>query len=198
VLLNLPAGCQVFTQGLILPPGLDYDEWMRIGSHLTTLLGAVMWMWGDWLAFGQTHYIVTKWGNRLPDGIYKECSRLTGYAEGTLRNAKCVCAALPLSQRCDKLTYGHALEIVARVPEGQFEFWVNKVAGGEFSVRILREQIRKSQATFKPEPNDMGTHSFLETARQFVRDYMAEKSIFTEKYRAELVKILTPVFQDLG
>ena len=66
------------------------------------------------------------------------------------------------------------------------------------SIKALREKLRKSTADHAPEANDQGTPSFLETARQFVRDYQSAAGEFTPAYRKELAKILEPVLRDLA
>lgn len=171
---------------------------MSVGKRLSELAGATTWLIGDWLAYGQTHYLDSKWGKRVPDGLYEQVASETGMAIQTLTNAKYVCTALPLSLRREKLTFAHALEVVSRAPKGQYEFWVGKTVDEDLTVKALRERLRKATATHKEEPNDTGTKSFLETTRQFVRDYQsAADGSFTAAFRKELLKILDPVLKDL-
>jgi hypothetical protein len=157
-----------------------------------------MWRLGDWFNYGQSNYGKSKWGDRTPDNLYDQIAGQVGLSAVTLKNAKYVCAALPLSRRRDKLTFSHAQEIVGRVDPKDFDFWINKVVTEGIKVKALREQLRKASASYKPEENDVGVKSFLETTRQYVRDFMAENSKFTPAYRAELLKILAPVLRDLG
>ena len=195
----LPKSCIVTRQGLTLKPGLTREEWLSIGTKVGDLAGATSWVLGDFLAYGDQFYLDAKGAKRIPDGLYAEIATRTGFAEQTLRNLKYVCAALPLSRRRDKLTFSHAIEIVSRVSdEKQREQWIDRVVEEGMSSKALREQIRKSQATHKEEPNDVGVSSFLETTRQYVRDFQAESSAFTPAYRQELLKILAPVLRDLG
>src|SRR5882724_7839366 len=88
-------GCTTPKVRLELTPGLPIQEWMAIGKQLSEGIRAGMWMLGDWLVYGHNNYEVTEWNNRIPKGIYAEIAKVTGYAEGTLRNAKYVCAAIP-------------------------------------------------------------------------------------------------------
>ncbi len=195
---NFPEGCQMFQRGLALRNGLEYDEWMEVGTRLSQVTGAVMWAVGDWLAYGEHNYLKSKWGNRVPDGLYKEIAARTGYAEQTLTNAKYVCSALEFSRRRENLTFGHAAEIVGRADKEHYEFWMGRVEKDKLSVKSLREQLRLASATYRPEANDTGDKSFLETMTQFARDYQAECSKFTPAYRAEAKKILAPVLRDLA
>ena len=62
----------------------------------------------------------------------------------------------------------------------------------------LREQLRLAGAKYKPEPNDTGKQSFLETARQFIRDYQHDSPKWTPKFKAEVKRILEPVLRGLS
>jgi hypothetical protein len=196
--LSLPSGVQTFRHGLVIAADMPYDAWLAIGTKLTEVTGATMWMLGDWLAYGQFNYDASHWGKRTPNELYARLATETGYAEGTLRNAKCVCQALPLSRRRDKLTFGHAQEIVGRTSEDQFDHWIERTVNEGLSQKGLREKLRKAAAIYKPEAHDTGTGSFLETSRQFSRDFLAECDSWTPKFRAEVVRILTPVMVKLS
>jgi hypothetical protein len=197
---NLPEGCKASRQGLVLSKNLEYSSWMAVGKRLSELTGAASWMLGDWLAYGDSNYMTTVWGKRVPDGLYAEISKATGLAVQTLTNAKYVALAIPHSVRTEKLTFSHALQITAYAPKDQHKFWIGRVEKDELSVKALREAIRKSQASVKDEENDKGSVSILEVYRQFVRDHRAEagKVELTPALKAELKKILAEVLPDLG
>lgn len=171
---------------------------MSIGRKVTEVTGAAMWMIGDWLAYGQAHYLDSHWGKRVPEELYARIAEETGYAVQTLANAKYVCCKLPFSRRREKLTFHHAAEIVGRVPDGQYEFWIEKTVREGYTVKGLRETLRRALSTVRLEPHDTGTKSFLEQARQFARDYAASREKFNPKMRVELRKVLEEVVRDLG
>lgn len=194
----MPLGCEPRRNGLVLPDNLEYDAWMAVGHQVVEAAGAVLWLLGDWLAYGQSHYLDSHWGKRVPDGLYARISQELGIAEQTLTNAKYVCLRLPISRRREKLTFSHALEIVSQAPEGQHEFWIDKTVREGISVKELREQLRRSRSSVRLEPHDTGTKSFLEGARQFARDYNASIPTLTPALRVELRKILGGVVRDLS
>lgn len=194
----LPTSCTATRHGLTLRPGLSREEWLGIGTRISELAGATPWVLGDFFAYGDQYYTDKSGAKRIPDGLYAIIATEIGCSEQTLRNAKCVCAALPLSRRRDKLTFSHAVEIVGRAEPKDFDKWIALVVESGLSTKALREKLRKTTAAYAPEANDQGTPSFLETARQFVRDYQSAAEEFTPAYRKELAKILEPVLRDLA
>lgn len=196
---NLPDGCEELARGLVLKEDLGYDAWMAVGKRQSVEAGASSWRLGDWFAFGISHYQKTKWGDKVPDGLYAEVAAQIGTSEGALRNATWVCRALPLSRRRDKLTFGHAQEIVGRADPEDHDQWIATVVESGISIKALREMLRKSKATYAPEAGDTAEDSFLETNRQFSRDYNAGcPSPLTPAYRDELRKIHARLLEDLG
>ena len=194
----MPEGCQLNRCGITFTASLEYDDWMKVGRRLIDVTGAAMWMVGDWLAYGHANYTETKWGKKLPDRLYAEISAQTGYSEQTLANAKCVCLALPHALRRERLTFSHAAEIVGRVPEEDRAHWVEEAVSEGISVKALREKLRKKYSSAAAEPEDRGESSLLESARQFVRDYLAATSGMAPRYKSELSRVLAPVIKDLG
>lgn len=177
---------------------MAYEDWMSVSSRVVEVTGAALWMLGDLLAYGHANFQDTHWGKRTPSELYERLARETGYAEGTLANARVVCSRFPLSRRRDNVSFGHAVEIVGRVkdPE-QYEDWVDWVSESGASVRQLRERLRTNGAAVRREVGDTGVVSFLEIARQFARDYASAKDGFSAPMRIEVAKILGPVVRDL-
>lgn len=195
----LPDGCLAYRHGLALPSGLAFDQWEKLGRTIAELAGSSQWLLGDWLAYGHDNFHGKHDGYmRVEHGIYSKIARLTGLTEGSLRNAKWVCAAVKLSCRHDKLTFGHALEIVARASANQREFWISKVANEEMSTKVLREELRKAKSTHKPEPNDTGKVTPLAITDQYVRDLMPLVDGMTPKQRQEHLTNLRPLIAKLS
>ena len=200
----LPEGVTAYRNGLVIPPGTSHDEWLKIGTVLAGLVGSSMWLIGDWLAYGQESYRGLPGYERQQNEIYTKVAAETGFAEGTLKNAKCVCAAVNLSRRRDKLTYCQAQEIVGRTTPGQFDFWIAKATtpgpdGRFLTVKKLREELRMSKATHKPEPHDTGTTSPLLVTDQYVRDMLAlNPAEFTPDQKKAHLRNLRPVLEALA
>jgi hypothetical protein len=184
--------------GLVIPDGLSYDDWMRVGRAVVDVNRMATWAIGDWLVYGNDRFRKSHWGDREPSELYADISEKTGLAEQTLRNAATVCRRLPISRRRDHVTFSHAVEIVGRADPDEHEAWVDYVSQGGVSVRQLRDRLRRDHAEHAPERADAGTTSIFETTRQFARDYNAARSGMTPVMRVELRKILAPIFRDLA
>ena len=191
-------GCEVGRRKLVIPDDCAYEDWMRIGSRLKELNGSVMWLLGDWLAFGHVHYTKEQWGGRSPHGLYEQLSLETGYSVSTLRNAKYLCSNLDSSRRRDNLTFHHAMEIVCLAPKEQVGQWIERVTTEPVTVKKLREQLRRAKSDHHREPNDEGTVSILELTRQFVRDFQAEAATLNPQLASKLKETLRPVLLSLG
>ena len=183
--------------GLELPDNLSHEQWLALGRRLAHDLKSSLWRVGDWLAYGQKFYTNGE-KKQIENGLYAKVAGDMDLSEQTLRNAKCVCLKLPMSRRRDKLTFSHAAEIVGRVPEGMYDYWIDRVIREELPVKSLREMLRKTKAVHKDEANDGGTKSFLETARQFTRDFLSECDDWNPSMRREVQVILTPVLKKLA
>jgi hypothetical protein len=162
------------------------------------MAGAVLWLIGDWLAFGQEKYHGRDGYKRIENGIYAITAEETGFAEGTLRNAKYVCAAVNLSLRRDKLTFAHAQEIVGQTESGQFDYWSARVAHDGLTVKQLREQLRRSRSVHKDEPNDHGIVSPLAITDQYIRDLMPMVDDFTPAQAREHLANLRPLLERIS
>jgi hypothetical protein len=177
---------------------LSYEEWSAIGRTLTQVAGAALWLIGDWLAFGQKQYHGLDGFKRMENERYSVVARDTGFAEGTLRNAKYICSAVNLSRRRDKLTFTHAQEIVGRAAPAQFDYWIDLVNKSDLTVKQLREALRKSKATYKSEPNDGGELTPLAITDQYCRDILVLVPNFTPTQKREHLKNLEPVLRALS
>ncbi len=56
IALGFPAGMKLLPTGLILPDGLKFPQWDRVGMTLRQIGGAIQWWWGDWLRYGESRY----------------------------------------------------------------------------------------------------------------------------------------------
>ncbi len=199
-----PAASQLATPalytrlGLVVPETLNYEEWQALGSKVVETAGSVMWLIGDWLAFGHDKFQDTRWGKRVPSELYAQIAARTGYAEQTLQNARWVCSKIPLAQRRETLTFTHAAEIVGRSQPKDYPQWIAKVETEGMSARELREQLRRASSKFTVEPHDSGTSSILEQARQFSRDFAAaSRDGLSPRVKGELRSILATTLREL-
>ncbi len=194
----LPEGCTAYRQGLVLKPGLSYDEWKGVGKTISRMAGSVMWLLGDWLAYGQAAYHGLEGFKRMENDRYAMVAEDTGFSEQRLRNAKWVCSAVDLSRRRDKLTMSHAEEIVGRSAPGQFDYWIDRVVKEGIPAKKLREMLRKSKSIHKIEPNDSGVTSPLAVTDQYVRDMLSVIPKLTADQKKEHLRNLMPVIRGLS
>ena len=142
LLAELPsAGIDRATRlGLLLAPEMDADAWRhlvtRVASLARTATGArqtlTAWL-GDALAYG---------GAR-GRGLITECAEAAGFDPGTLRNAKMVCARIPMSWRHDALTWTHHCEVgLAFSERAEIELWLSIAEAEGLSTSELRCRIR--------------------------------------------------------
>ena len=115
-----------------------------ISFVITKTRGGEGFALGDFLAYGEGTYRDKNLRVRVPDGIYEEIAKVTGYSEKTLRNAKAVCAALPPEKRTPDLCFGHASEIVFGVPEDKRQRWIQLTLARKWSVKELRKRVKKT------------------------------------------------------
>lgn len=195
---TLPDGCVAYRNGLQLPDNLTHEDWVRVGSQVTQLARASMWLIGDWLAYGQSHYHGKPGFERMANDVYAKVAEDSGFAEGTLRNAKCVCAAVNLSRRHDKLTFTHAQEIVGRAPAAQLDYWIKRAVGDGLSTRRLREELRKAKSQHRLEPNDTGTTTDIEWLRQVERDFLFKARTWNPAMKREAATILGKMARAIG
>ena len=126
--------------GLALAPQLDQETWGRLVAHLArltrTTTGArqtlTAWL-GDALAYGENSY----------RGRIATCAGEAGLEPGTLRNAKMVCARIPLSCRHDALSWTHHCEVgLAFANPNEIEWWLALAEAEKLSTAALRKRIR--------------------------------------------------------
>jgi hypothetical protein len=117
-----------------------------------------MWDVGDWLVAGEEQ--VFRAMTRV--AVRELASRITGYSRHTLAMAASVSRKVDPSIRIDGLTWWHHLA-VARLGAAQQSEWLVRAAELEWSVRTLREHLRRASGN-----GATGSHS-AELVQQLVR-----------------------------
>ena len=143
-----PAGIDHATRlGLSLAPAMKTDAWRhlitRVASLARTATGTrqtlTAWL-GDALAYG---------GAR-GRGLIAECAEAAGFDAGTLRNAKMVCARIPVSCRHDALTWTHHCEVgLAFADPAEIERWLSIAEAARLSTSALRCRVRARVAAMQ-------------------------------------------------
>lgn len=124
--------------GLHCPRQLAFGEWERAGRKLARVVDSSAWCLGDWLLYGQTHYV----------DRYRRAIDATGLDYGTLRNYASVARRIPLSRRRDALTFQHHVEVAA-LPGDEQEIWLDKAEKRGWSRNQLRHRLSLSRGKGK-------------------------------------------------
>lgn len=124
--LSLPGS--VLPTGLMLPDGLPFDDWQRVGELLKSVERSVLWWVGDWLNYGERCYGET----------YSQALEATDYSYQSIRDAKWVAGKFELSRRRDKLSWSHHREVAALEPPAADELLTDAEREG-----WTRDELRK-------------------------------------------------------
>jgi len=131
--------------GLALAPRIETDAWRQLVARVAGLARTATcarqtltaWL-GDVLAYG---------GPR-GRGMITECATVAGFDAGTLRNAKMVCARIPVSCRHDALSWTHHCEVgLAFTNPAEIERWLAIAETEHLSTSALRCRVRARVAS---------------------------------------------------
>jgi N6-adenosine-specific RNA methylase IME4 len=133
--------CEMSRTGLVIPSGLDFEQWQSIGSRLREIEGAVLWWIGDWLNYGEAKYGET----------YTQALDATDYSYETLRQAKWVAGQYELCDRSHNLSWlHHRYALSAPDPRTALSWAVkNKASAAELKRHIRGQQIASIGAEFE-------------------------------------------------
>lgn len=122
--------------GLEIGNQVTQDDWMHVGALLHRMQGAIQWLVGDWMAYGEREYKVS----------YEQASEQFGYRKKTLYNYASVCKAVHFSLRREKLSFTHHTLVVDKSPEEQ-SLWLERAEVGNWSVSQMRREMRQDSPT---------------------------------------------------
>lgn len=195
----LPEGVVIRRNGLELPKGLTDTDWQDIGARLGAASAGVLFMWGDFFAYAETHFQhrPAKEGKRtLAAGVYDEWAPRSGFDAATLRNAKYVCQAVPLSRRREGVTFSQLCEIVGRADKGQIDQWQERVVQEGLTVRSLRMHLKVAYAKHS-DTAVAPASTFLNDVQEFVEQYLRARAGWHPRFKREVAKAILPVYRDL-
>jgi hypothetical protein len=111
---------------------LTVSDWVRQGRWLGALGRGSGWWIGDWLRYGNARY-----GER-----YGPAARVTGYDVHSLRNMSYVAGRFEVPRRRADLSFSHHA-VLAGLPVGEQELWLDRAEAGALSVGVLRAELRR-------------------------------------------------------
>jgi hypothetical protein len=118
------------------PRDIDFEEWARHGHRLGAAGRGASWWIGDWLNYGEAKY-----GEH-----YIRASVITGYEVQSLMNMAYVASHFEISRRRENVSWSHHAELAA-LPPGEQDAWLDRVEAARISVRELRQERRRLEAT---------------------------------------------------
>lgn len=127
---------------LRLPEGLSIESWRQMGERIQAVTDLSAWWIGDWLIYGQKHYV----------GRYRRAMEGTSLHYQTLRNYAWVARKFNPDRRRKELTFHHHMEVAALTKEEQ-DHWLDFAARLHWTRDELRRQIRASVSPARDQPD---------------------------------------------
>lgn len=140
-MMQLP-NAQVTPTSLIIPPGMEYEEWDKIGHQIGRVNQGLMWWIGDWLNYGEQAF-----GEK-----YAQAMENTGKAYSTVRQAAYMARKYPPETRRDALTFSH-YSIVTGLTDDLGNRLLTLAENNAWTVKQLKEQRDKMEADVNPKPD---------------------------------------------
>jgi hypothetical protein len=127
------SGILTTTVGLAFPKELTFDAWQQAGLRVARIVNSSAWYLGDWLVYGQQHYV----------DRYKRAIDLVGLDYQTLRNYAWVARKVEYPRRRQNLSFQHHAEVAALDPDDQSR-WLLLAEQNDWSRNQLRHAVRGS------------------------------------------------------
>lgn len=124
---------------LELPAGLEYKEWSVIGPRLVRIREFTNFAIGDWLCYGEGKY----------GEMFAQAASETGIPEDRLTILKYVSMHVAPARRIDRPNFWSHHREVASLEPGKQTWWLEKSAENNWTVRELKEALKK-----KPRKTD--------------------------------------------
>jgi len=125
--------------GLRLKPGLEFDEWLRLGGQIAGFDRAASWALGDWFFYGEWEY-----GSKYELGV-----KITGLSKQSLSDLKYVAGRFEEGRRRDNVSLSHHREVAPKPPEEQ-DRWLNLAIENDWTRDELRRAISADRQVTPP------------------------------------------------
>ncbi len=132
--------------GLILPPGLSFEEWQAAGETLRSIRGAVAWATGDWWLQGERDY-----GEMAAQATKDAVEDATGHDYRYISTAAWVASRFEFSRRHENLSFGHHQAVAALDPE-MADALLERAEAAGLTRTELRAVVRALKTPAEQEP----------------------------------------------
>ena len=171
------------TENAYLPSEvMQYEDWQKAGSLLTTIQKSINWWVGDWILHGEK-----TWPDKFSQAIY-----LTGKSDVTLRNSAWVCGVFPPEERHPNLSYTHHFEVASVKSPEERRWLLNEAAENELSALELRK-LRNNNVGDTPELPDLTMPDHMsDELRSAVAGFMEALTVYKPRQDNEEVSVKLP------
>jgi len=182
IALSDPIPGELTDNAYIPSASMDYEEWQRAGSLMTSIQKSINWGIGDWLLHGEK-----TWPDKFSQAIY-----LTGKSDVTLRNAAWVSNVFPPDDRHPDLSYSHHFEVASVKSPEERRWLLSEAVEQDLSSSQLRK-LRNNNLGDAPElPSlDMPSH-MSEDLRVAVSGLMEALTVYKPRHEDEEVQFSLP------
>lgn len=151
---NMEISSFKFTARGLEPIGTpSLEDWLSCGQRLRFLKGAIHFLIGDWLVYGEMRFGET----------YRQAVEATGFDVQTLRADKWVALRIPPERRQEQLSFAHHKEVADMDEEDQEELLAQavekKLTRDQFKKFINKQEFREEQPKPVISPFRKAIHS---------------------------------------
>lgn len=134
-------GAQITKRGLIVNGALSRETWSAIGNSLMGIEGALQWLIGDWIVYGNQEL-------KIP---LAEIGEMINRKPKTLQNWAWVIRAFPFSRRKDDtLTFGHHALVAGIESPDEQDRWLRLALDNDWSVAQMQKAMRGRTSALPP------------------------------------------------
>lgn len=189
--LNFSVAGQIRIGGFTMTPtGLHIDEranpddWHLVGEALLRLEGAIQWLIGDWLAYGEDR----QWGDatRLAEKL--------GRDEGTLHNWMWV--ARKVSYRYEDLSWTHHYRVAKLAPEQQREL-LEEASQQGWSVSRLARAVKALKRDQSVTQTNTAFETMFKEAQNFAQRQRRHRDQLSPEQRRQLADFYRQLAREL-
>jgi len=182
ITLTSPIPGELTDNAYIPSTSMEFEDWQRAGSLMTSIQKSINWWIGDWLLHGEK-----TWPDKFSQAVY-----LTGKSDVTLRNSAWVSNVFPPSDRNPDLSYSHHFEVASVKSPEERKWLLSEAVEHELSSAQLRK-LRNNNVGDAPElpPLDMPSH-MSDDLRVAVSSLMEALTVYKPRREDEEVQFSLP------
>lgn len=157
--IRRPLPVRLTATSLDMEPGASVEAWREVGAALGRFQDASHWWVGDWLLARQEN-------GAVPSAVYDQAERVAHYARHSLHVLAFVASQFARSRRIEArwgppdtehpggITWGHHQVLAASLTPAEQDGWLQEAVKNRWSVRDLREALRRRREGTPPFPTD--------------------------------------------